>query len=101
MNCWICNNEANSGEHKFKASDIKRFHGKTFNEPMIIKLDGKDFPLQGPNSSLAKYTQRICQVCNNNLTSSHDKAYDAFIKGITDKFKLYKETPKNKLLFER
>ena len=27
--CWICQiNEANSGEHKFKASDIKRNFGK-------------------------------------------------------------------------
>lgn len=29
-NCWICGEFANSKEHKFKASDIKKALGKKF-----------------------------------------------------------------------
>lgn len=42
-NCWICGKVADSEEHKFKASDIKKFHGKKidayFISGKVIKLN--------------------------------------------------------------
>jgi hypothetical protein len=82
MKCWICNNEGNSTEHKFKASDIKRFHGKSFKEKVILNIADKTICLQGPNSAHVKHKHPICQNCNNNVTSAHDKAYDIFVTTI-------------------
>ena len=86
MKCWICNNEAETGEHKFKSSDLKRLHGKQFDNSLILSLDGDEFNIQGPNSNLVKHNIPICKNCNNNLTSSHDKAYDKFIIESTKSF---------------
>jgi len=86
MKCWICNNEAKTGEHKFKSSDLKRLYGKQFDDSLIIKLDNDELKLQGPNSNLVKHNSPICQKCNNDLTSPHDKAYDKFIIESTKSF---------------
>lgn len=81
-NCWICGDIADSEEHKFKASDLKRYHGKKMNAFYIkgneaIKLDSfKDKNL--------KFDKVICTNCNNNLTRPHDDAYDKFVKYCTE-----------------
>lgn len=80
--CWICGNCANSNEHKFKASTIKKMFGKQFAFPIIFKTDNKERELQGPNSKLLKFNRNICVTCNNDLTQKHDQAFDKLISKI-------------------
>lgn len=76
IHCWICGSIADSEEHKFKASDLKRFHGKKMDAYYVsadaVKLDSyKD--------KILKFPKVICTICNNNLTRPHDEAYDKFV----------------------
>jgi hypothetical protein len=75
-NCWICSNIADSEEHKFKASDLKRFHGKKMNAFYISK---EVIELNSYKDKNLKFPKVICTNCNNNLTRPHDDAYDKFV----------------------
>ncbi|AZA92969.1 Uncharacterised protein [Chryseobacterium nakagawai] len=79
MKCWICqNNEANSEEHKFKASDIRRQFGKSFD---AIYYDGENsHPFNSPKDKLIKFPKVICIDCNNNQTRNADIAYTKFFE---------------------
>jgi hypothetical protein len=79
LSCWICGDVADSGEHAFKARDLRR----------IFKQDGyapNDLPfyfyeqgyerIRGPKSERMKYSDLICTRCNNDRTSAFDRAYD-------------------------
>ncbi|MDH6252394.1 hypothetical protein M2347_002121 [Chryseobacterium sp. H1D6B] len=81
MKCWICeNNEANSEEHKFKASDIRRQFGKSFD---AIYYDGENLhPFNSPKDKLIKFPKVICIDCNNNQTRDADTAYTLFFEKI-------------------
>jgi hypothetical protein len=82
MKCWICGNDADSGEHRIKKSDLITLHGKgpykAGNSLVMIK-DGKQIPIQGPNSKYLKYTQNLCEECNNSTTQKYDIAYSKFV----------------------
>lgn len=75
-NCWICGNVADSEEHKFKASDIKKFLGKKI-EAYYISKDAIE--LNSYKDKLLKFPKVICTICNTTLTRPHDDAYDKFI----------------------
>ncbi|KAA3596817.1 MAG: hypothetical protein DWQ06_14835 [Calditrichaeota bacterium] len=82
--CWWCGETSNlSGEHKFKATDIRRLYGKgKFNKenmPYLIK-DGCNIPLQSANSNFLKFNKCICKKCNNDRSSDFDLSYDIFIE---------------------
>ncbi len=86
QNCWICNSEADSREHKIKRSDLIRIHGKdsAFREAQLnyLKHTGDLVVLQGPDSRHVKFDKVICSKCNNELTQPFDAAYDSFIEYI-------------------
>ncbi|WP_407484622.1 hypothetical protein [Elizabethkingia miricola] len=76
MKCWICNiNEANSEEHKFKASDIKRNFGKKFEG---IYYNGGVHSFTSDKDKNIKFPKIICIDCNNNKTRRADDAYTEF-----------------------
>lgn len=79
MKCWICqNNDANSEEHKFKASDIRRQFGKSFD---AIYYDGENLhSFNSPKDKLIKFPKVICIDCNNNQTRNADIAYTEFFE---------------------
>lgn len=77
-NCWICGNFADSKEHKFKASDIKKAFGKKFE---AYYTDGKDFTkFESYKDNIIQFPKVICIKCNNVRTRNHDNAYDEFVK---------------------
>lgn len=76
--CWICGEIANSKEHKFKASDIKKALGKKF-EAYIFNGE-KVQPFNSYKDDLIQFPKIICIDCNNNKTRDHDNAYDEFVK---------------------
>lgn len=75
--CWICGNIADSEEHKFKASDLKRAMGKKFDGYYIR---GEIIKISSYKDKRLKFPKVICTECNNNLTRPHDNAYDKFVK---------------------
>lgn len=75
-NCWICGKVADSEEHKFKASDIKKFHGKKID---AYYISGKVIKLNSYKDKSLKFPKVICVTCNNSLTRPHDDAYDKFV----------------------
>jgi hypothetical protein len=80
MLCWICRERiANSGEHKFKSSQLKQMHGKIFEKEIIYGSGSKELRLEGPNNKKVKFPKVICEQCNNSKTSSHDIAFDKLI----------------------
>ncbi len=82
MKCWICGNEGDSGEHRIKKSDLIAFHGKgpyKNDKSLVMIKDGKQIPIQGPNSKYLKYSNSLCSDCNNTATQEFDRAYSTFV----------------------
>ncbi len=76
-NCWICGNIADSAEHKFKTSDLKKSLGKKINGFYISR---NIIEINSYKDKVLKFPKVICINCNNNLTRSHDDAYDKFVE---------------------
>jgi len=74
--CWICSKIADSEEHKFKASDLKRYHGKKMD---AYYISGDAVKIDSYKDKILKFPKVICINCNNNLTRPHDNAYDKFV----------------------
>lgn len=79
MKCWICGDEANSGEHLIKASDIRSVFGSgvTQKSPLYFHTSARrNHPVGGIKSDKLKYNARICGRCNNERTQAHDRAWE-------------------------
>lgn len=87
--CWWCGNLADSGEHIFKKSDLKRIFG-----PPLYPADFEMFiddginskKVRGPKSKLVKWKANLCENCNNARSSPFDLAYTKFINKIQPYF---------------
>ncbi|MCB9365083.1 MAG: hypothetical protein H6587_10985 [Flavobacteriales bacterium] len=87
MICWICNkNKADSGEHKFKSSLLKKMYGKQFKEEILFGTRESHLRIQGVNNKKVKFPKVICKNCNNTITSQHDKSFDVFINYVNDNY---------------
>lgn len=78
MNCWICGNPANSGEHLIKASDLRAHFGKVTQSKPIYYHAGKkkNIPVGTLKNARFKSKALICGKCNNALTQPYDKAWE-------------------------
>lgn len=88
-NCWWCKDKANSREHIFKKSDLKRVFGSTLNPPtssQIIEDGIRQRRVQGPDSRFVKWEANLCSKCNNSKSSPFDRAYDEFVKNMQPLF---------------
>ena len=77
--CWICNqNEANSGEHKTKRSDLAAVLGSpTQDRPFYFHdLKRRNKPLKSLNAKMLKAPNLICEECNTARTQPHDRAWE-------------------------
>lgn len=77
--CWICGDNADSGEHMLKASDIRSRFGRISNkDPIFIHTKEKrNERVSGLKSNLLKYSDKLCQRCNNHRTQPYDLAWEA------------------------
>jgi hypothetical protein len=91
-NCWICGNIADSEEHKFKASDLKKSYGKKIDGYYI---SGEVVEINSYKDKVLKFPKVICINCNNNLTRPHDNAYDKFVNFC---FENHKEILKSRII---
>lgn len=79
MKCWICENEAKTGEHKTKASDLRSLYGKNISQkkPLFLHTDERKNQKAGSiKSNKFKFNVLICSNCNNSLTAPYDKAWE-------------------------
>jgi hypothetical protein len=88
--CWWCGSPADSREHIFKKTDIKRTYGKAFSDknnlPLLISGSTNTYKIQGPDAQPVKFKANLCQNCNNARSSSFDRAYVKFIEHISPLF---------------
>lgn len=77
MNCWICGEPADSGEHRIKASDLKLVFGHVSQkEPLFLhNAIQRNRPIRGIRSDTLKSDALICADCNNRRTQPHDRAW--------------------------
>ena len=82
MKCWICGNEATTGEHKTKASDLRAlYNGVSQKNPLYLHTDERRNQKVGSiKSDKFKFDSLICANCNNARTASHDKAWEKISK---------------------
>jgi hypothetical protein len=77
--CWIRGfNEANSGEHKTKRSDLLAVLGSpTQEQPFFYNdLERRNKPVGSLDAKILKAPIRICTECNTTRTQPHDKAWE-------------------------
>jgi hypothetical protein len=77
--CWICNrNEANSGEHKTKRSDLAAVLGEpTQDRPFYFHdIERRNKPVGSLDAKILKAPIRICAECNTRRTQPHDRAWE-------------------------
>jgi hypothetical protein len=77
--CWICNcNEANSGEHKTKRSDLLAVLGNpTQATPFYYHdLHKANRPIGSLKAKILKSPIRICAECNSTRTQPYDRAWE-------------------------
>jgi hypothetical protein len=83
ISCWMCGGIADSREHIFKASDLRRIFDKDGyafeNLPFHFK-SGQHRRIPGPKSALMKYEPNLCSNCNNNVSSPYDLSYEMLSK---------------------
>jgi hypothetical protein len=80
--CWWCGNPADSAEHKFKASDLRRIAGPTEEAGNVYNSSGHH--QRGLNSlrkgPQIRWGQNLCKRCNNQTSQPFDRAYDKFVE---------------------
>jgi hypothetical protein len=83
--CWWCGEIANSREHIFKKSILKKQYGLK-NYGSIMKYNGVKKRIQGPSQNELKFKPNLCKKCNNDRSSEFDKVYDEFLSKIEERF---------------
>ena len=77
--CWICRTRpADSGEHRFKASDIRAVApAVTQATPVFLHRDSKatNDRIGSAKADKLKFAKSICTYCNNTLTLPYDVAW--------------------------
>lgn len=81
--CWWCGDNGNSGEHKFKKSDLKSEFGESFNtpynRPISFNDKGRQYEMKSPNSKFVKFDKIMCSRCNNERSQNFDLDYTKFV----------------------
>lgn len=96
MKCWICGEEAKTGEHFIKASDV-RLYFPDFNQkkPVYVSRKNKlNVPIGSAKSDRLKSNALICQKCNNQLTQPYDKTWEKISQYIVDNWVRISRTSK-------
>lgn len=74
MDCWICGNEATTGEHGVKRSDLVSMFGK--GKLFLSNGNERNRSVQGAGSAALHFARaRLCADCNNHRTQPYDMAW--------------------------
>lgn len=80
--CWWCGNLADSREHRFKASQVKRM----FRNSDHLWFADKERParINGTRSKAVLFPKVMCKKCNNARSQPFDRSYEKFCTFIWD-----------------
>jgi hypothetical protein len=75
--CWICGEDATTGEHKTKRSDLRSVFGEpTQSQPLYYHdMRRTNQLVRSLDAKILKSPSRICADCNNARTQPHDFAW--------------------------
>ena len=78
MSCWICGDEAKTGEHLIKASDLRSVFGPVAQKNPVYFHTAlrRNQPIGGIKSDSLKSNALICARCNNQRTQPYDLAWE-------------------------
>lgn len=84
MDCWICGQPADSGEHMLKASDLRATFGSVSqNRPVFLHSSSARNVLKRTIKDVAfKSKAQLCGHCNSTLTQPYDRAWEALSAGL-------------------
>lgn len=87
MKCWICGEDASTGEHMTKASDLRAMFGSvSLRKPLFMHTaQGRNQPVPGINSGKLKFKTLLCPQCNNQRTQPHDRAWEALSRHLRER----------------
>ncbi|MBX9895594.1 MAG: hypothetical protein K2Y09_10495 [Nitrosomonas sp.] len=102
MNCWICGQNADSGEHRTKKSDLGLvFPNVSLGKPIYTKTKyNKWVKINSLDSDRFKSTAKICQHCNTTRTQPFDQAWEqlsAYLQENTNRLRLNDSLPLHKV----
>lgn len=77
MKCWVCGNDARTGEHTIKRSDLRAIFGHVSQDRPLYRHTAKkrNVPVKGLNVGLLKSGGPLCALCNNQHTQPFDFAW--------------------------
>ena len=78
MKCWVCGDEARTGEHTIKRSDLNAIFGHVCqNRPLYRHTAAqRNTTVKGLNVGLLKSGGLLCAPCNNQRTQAFDRAWE-------------------------
>lgn len=78
MNCWICGDAADTGEHKTKHSDLRAVLGTPSQKKPVYYHDEniRNRAIGSFKGDFLKSPARLCAHCNNQRTQPHDLAWE-------------------------
>jgi hypothetical protein len=78
MKCWVCGDEARTGEHTIKKSDLSAIFGHVSqNRPLYRHVASqRNVPVKGLNVDLLKSGGRLCAPCNNQRSQPFDRSWE-------------------------
>jgi hypothetical protein len=78
MICWICRANADSHDHRIKASDLRSIFGHVSQQdPLFLHTDlRRNRLVKGLKADTLKSRARICRPCNNQRTQAHDFSWE-------------------------
>ncbi|MPV50104.1 hypothetical protein GCG21_08805 [Pseudactinotalea sp. HY160] len=84
--CWWCGDVADTEEHKFKRSDLRRVAGASGSPQDVYKSSPT---YTGTLKSLSKgseirWAKNLCAQCNNARSQPFDRAYDEFVNYVVE-----------------
>ena len=98
MSCWICGQEAKTGEHLVKASDLRYYFGQvTTQQPVYFHMGDRRWTMQSTNSKYVKSEAKICNSCNSDKTQPFDKDWALMSQYLQDNFAQLSSNGKIKL----
>jgi hypothetical protein len=80
----MCNEVADTREHKFKRSDVARVADRSAPGRAVFLGENGFQTIQGPRSVLVKFGKVLCQNCNTTRSQPYDHAYERFSNWIAN-----------------
>ncbi len=78
--CWVCGDQATTGEHLIKKSDLADIFGEPNpSRPLFLHNAAKtNHRIQGLNADALKIRNCLCAKCNNERSQPYDRAWEVF-----------------------